>query len=172
MGLVLQPNVPDVPRAPIYTGPGWNLAQRLAFRFALVYLVLYILPFPFSAALNLVVGVHDLVVNEETNPTSEPPLFVKNVVEPVEKYVLKPYADFWDEVVLRTGRKVFDKEIEYRPLGSGDTTWNYVQLFVFAVLSAAVTLLWTLLAWLWWRVSRRSRLGYPHLHEWVRVLVR
>jgi hypothetical protein len=156
----------------LHRARGWNLAQRLAFRFVLVYLVLYILPFPITAALSLVIGVHDLAVNEEPDPNADPQFLFKYVVEPVSKYVTKPYADFWDEVVLRTGRKVFGVEIEYRPLGSGDTTWNYVQVFDFAVLSAAVALLWTLAAGGWWRLRRRSRLGYPHLHEWLRVLVR
>src|SRR5262249_51698018 len=82
------------------------------------------------------------------------------------------YADFWDEVVLWTGKKVFDVDIEYRPGGSGDTSWNYVQLFDFAVLSAAVALLWTLAATAWWRLRRRSRLGYPYLHAWLCVFVR
>jgi hypothetical protein len=158
----------------VYTGPGWNLAQRLAFRFVLVYFVLYILPFPIPNAVSLIAGVHDLVTGHEPNPVpdAEQPFVIKNVVEPVNKYVIKPYEDFWDEAVLWTGAKVFKKDIEYRPAGSGDTTWNYVQVFAFAVLSAIVTLLWTLAAGAWWRWRRRSRLGYPHLHECLRVFVR
>jgi len=149
--------------APVYTGPGWNLAQRLVFRFMLVYLILYILPFPITTLQSLLIDVPEIVTGEAPDG-SKPSL--------ITKYLTKPYQQFWDDLVLWTGKEVFGVEIEYRPLGSGDTTWNYVQIFAFAVISAAFTLLWTLTAWGWWRIRQRSRLGYPHLHAWLRVFVR
>lgn len=169
VGVYADPATPGV-----YTGPGWNLIQRVAFRFALAYLVLYILPFPIPNAVSLIAGLHDIITGYEPNPDpdAEQPFVIRYVVEPVNKYVIKPYGDAWDIAVLWTGENVFNRQIEYRPAGSGDTTWNYVQVFMYAVLSAAVTLLWTLAAgvrWHWWW---RSRLGYPHLHEWLRVFVR
>src|SRR4051812_25302284 len=97
-------------RQSVYTGPGWNLAQRVAFRFALVYFVLYIFPFPINTAEMLAYRIEEYATGRE--PGSEPTL--------VTKYVTKPYAEFWDEAVLRTGREVFGVEIEYRPAGSGD----------------------------------------------------
>jgi hypothetical protein len=144
------------------TGPGC-LAQRVAFRFAFVYLVLYILPFPIDQLDSLITTSREIVTGEEADP-EQPSL--------ISQYVTTPYRDFWDEVVLWTGRHVFGVEIQHRPAGSGDTTWNYVQVFDFAVISGALTLLWTLAAGVWWRARCRSHLGYPRLHEWLRVYVR
>ncbi len=143
--------------------PGWTLAQRLAFRFACVYLSLYIFPFPINTLDSLVTNIQEIVTGAE--PAPDQPSFLS-------RYLTKPYNDFMDKAVLWTGRTVFEVEIEYRPAGSGDTTWNYVQLFEFAALSAALTLLWTLASRVWGRLRRRPRLGYPRLHEWLRVYVR
>jgi hypothetical protein len=77
-----------------------------------------------------------------------------------------------DKAVVWTGQKVFGVEIQYRPGGSGDTTWNYVQVFMYAVVAAAVALLWTLAATLRWVIRHRERPAYPRLHEWLRVYVR
>jgi hypothetical protein len=155
-----------------HSGPPWTLAGRVSFRFVCIYLILYILPFPITAALGMVIGIYSLFAPDVPDLDAETPFVFKYVVTPVGKYVTRPYAEFWDEAVLWTGKKVFHVDIEYRPAGSGDTTWNYVQIFDFAVLSAAVTVLWTLVAGIWWRIRGRSRLGYPHLHEWLRVFVR
>lgn len=148
---------------PVHAKPGWTLAQRLAFRFAFVYLLLYIFPFPFNTLDSLMANLREIAVGEASE--SDPPSLIS-------RYLTKPYGDFWDEAVLLTGRKVFGIEIQYRPAGSGDTTWNYVQLFDFAVSAIVLTLLWTLAAWAWRRLRRRARLGYPYLHEWLRVYVR
>jgi hypothetical protein len=126
-------------------------------------LVLYILPFPINTLDSLLTNLREIVTGEEADPGQRSFL---------SQYLTGPYRDFWDEAVLRIGRAVFGVEIEYRPAGSGDTTWNYVQVFAFAVISAALTLLWTLAARAWRRRRRRSHLGYPHLHEWLRVYVR
>jgi hypothetical protein len=145
------------------TGSGWTLAQRLAFRLVFIYLVLYILPFPINTLDSLVADLREIVTGDAPDP---------NQPSPISRYVTKPYGDFWDQAVLWTGREVFGIEIEYRQAGSGDTTWNYVQLFDFAVISVALTLLWSLASWAWSRLRRQLHLGYPHLHEWLRVYVR
>ena len=150
-------------QASVCTGPGWNLAQRLTFRFVLVYFILYALPFPIETLQSLLINIHEIVTGDAPDNTNPPA---------ITRHVTKPYGEFWDQFVLRTGRELFGVEIEYRPLGSGDTTWNYVQVFDFAVISAVFTLLWSLAAWCWWRIRKRSRLGYPHLHAWLRVYVR
>ena len=49
-------------------------------------------------------------------------------------------------------------------LGSGDTTWDYVQLFCLLVLSVAATGVWSLLD--------RKRLNYDRLHLVLRTIVR
>jgi hypothetical protein len=70
----------------------------------------------------------------------------------------------WDPLVLWVGQEVFAVEITARPLGSGDTTWNYVQVFCFLVLALAATLVWSL--------CDRKRRHYEQLHEGLRVFVR
>jgi hypothetical protein len=120
---------PESRTDPSYSGPAWSLAHRLAFRFALVYLILYMLPFPIDALDSLIASVGALVTGEESDP-DHPSFLSRNVT--------KPYEEFWDGLVLRAGKEVFGVEIEYRPLGSGDTTWNYVSIFEFAVISATV----------------------------------
>ncbi len=69
-----------------------------------------------------------------------------------------------DPIVLWVGEVVFGLDITIRPLGSGDTTWNYVQLFCFLVLAVTATLAWSVLD--------RRRVQYRRLHDWLRVLVR
>ncbi len=78
--------------------------------------------------------------------------------------VFQGYADLWDAPVRWVGARVFGVDITVRPNGSGDTTWNYVQVFCFLVLASAATLAWTLLD--------RKRGSYPRLFQGLRVWVR
>src|SRR5215469_8980401 len=43
--------------------------------------------------------------------------------------IIQPYVSVWDAVVPWVGEQVFGVEITVRPNGSGDTTYNYVQVF-------------------------------------------
>ncbi len=115
-------------------GPRWGLAKRLLFRFGFAYLVLYLLPFPLSAFYFL---------------------FGAGV---------QGYASLWHAVVPWVGKRLFQVDITVLPNGSGDTTYNYVQMFCFLVLAALVALVWTLLD--------RRRTHYARLYEWLRVYVR
>jgi len=74
------------------------------------------------------------------------------------------YQNLWNALVPWVGKVVFHVAITVQPNGSGDTTWNYVQLFCFVVLAAVATLVWTLLD--------RRRANYARLHEWLRIWVR
>lgn len=74
------------------------------------------------------------------------------------------YDGLWKVLVLWVGKHLFGVEITVFPRGSGDTTYNYVQLFCMLVLAAAATLVWSILD--------RKRPGYERLHEWLRVYVR
>jgi hypothetical protein len=74
------------------------------------------------------------------------------------------YQTFLDSVVTWVGRTVFHVTITVQPNGSGDTTWNYVQLFIFVVLALAATVVWSILD--------RRRTQYARLYEWLRVYVR
>jgi uncharacterized membrane protein YphA (DoxX/SURF4 family) len=114
--------------------PVWSPVKRLLFRFAFCYLVLYSFPFPLY-------------------------------------YI--PYVGmvaYWynnllvDKLVPWVGQQVFGVAITVQPNGSGDTTYNYVQLFCFFLIAAAAALVWSLL-------DRRRR-NYARLYEWLRVYVR
>jgi uncharacterized membrane protein YphA (DoxX/SURF4 family) len=169
MSFGLKPTLAPV-AAPLQTdAPRWKFAQCLLFRFAFVYLVLYILPFPIEPAADLVERLATLARGEEpATPGDEP----RGVNKLASDWVLKPYEEFWDKIVLWTGKKVFNVDIVYRPAGSGDTTWNYVQVFCFAVLSSVAAVGWTLAALVSGRLLRRERSAYPLLHDWLRVYVR
>jgi hypothetical protein len=119
------------------TSPEWSLGKRIAFRFVFVYLLLYNVTFP----LNFLV-------------------FAPNLVGQISK----PYEEFWNTLVPVVGKHVFDVEITVRPNGSGDTTYNYVQVFCYLVMSVAATIVWTLLD--------HERTNYSTLSVWLRVWVR
>lgn len=51
----------------------------------------------------------------------------------------------WDPLILFVGEKVFDVEIVTRPNGSGDTLYNYVQLFTIFLTSILGTVIWSVL---------------------------
>jgi hypothetical protein len=77
---------------------------------------------------------------------------------------LQWYENLWNAVVPWVGRHVFETDVNVLPNGSGDTTYNYIQVFCFLVLALAAALVWTLLD--------RRRAHYRTLHEWLRVYVR
>ena len=113
--------------------PAWGPAKRFFFRFAFAYFMLFIFPFP----LNLIPGVQVL---------------------------MQPYQEFWDSMVPSIGARVFDVQItDFAPNGSGDRTYDYVQVFCFAVLALIAAVCWTILD--------RKRRNYARLYEWLRVYV-
>ncbi|HEY7216374.1 MAG TPA: hypothetical protein VIC28_17265, partial [Thermoanaerobaculia bacterium] len=74
------------------------------------------------------------------------------------------YYELLRVLVTWVARHVFQVDVTLLANGSGDSTFNYVQLFCFLVLAATATLVWSLLD--------RKRRNYARLHEWLRVLVR
>lgn len=113
----------------------WHPAARVAFRFGFVYLMLYCLPFPLG---NL----------------------------PYTEALAAPYAKLWEAVVPWVGRRVLKLDYEIATVfnGSGDRTFDYVQLLCFLALSAAAAAAWSLLD--------RKRAAYPRLYQWLWVYVR
>lgn len=75
-------------------------------------------------------------------------------------------SGLWNPLVSWTGKSILrlDYEITVLPNGSGDTTWNYVQVLLFLMLSALGTLVWS--------IADRKRLQYDTLLFWIIVLVR
>lgn len=82
------------------------------------------------------------------------------------QFIPKLPGDFWFKLIQLTGKYVLQipYEITVRPNGSGDTTYNYVEVFLFACLSLLATLIWSLLD--------RRRNDYHKLYYWARVMVR
>jgi hypothetical protein len=76
----------------------------------------------------------------------------------------QPYLKLWDILVPWAGSTLFHADTSVLPNLSGDTTYNYVQVFCFAMLALAATAIWTLLD--------RRRANYARLQEGLRVWVR
>lgn len=114
--------------------PQWGPVKRMLFRFGFVYFLLYLLPFP----LNVIP-------------------YTYAVAEWWEQ-------ELWNSLVTWVGWLVFEVDITVLPNGSGDTTWNYVQLFCCFVLALAAAGIWTVLD--------RHRPNYRRLHEGLRIYVR
>lgn len=74
------------------------------------------------------------------------------------------YQAFWAWLVKRVGPLFFGTEITVEPNGSGDTTYNYIQVFLFLLIALAVALLWA------WR-GRRAVIP-PRWDEALRTYVR
>ena len=70
----------------------------------------------------------------------------------------------WERLVKWIGQQVFHVKITVLPNGSGDTTFNYVELVCWVGLAVAMTVLWTLLD--------RKRTAYVYLNELLRLVVR
>jgi hypothetical protein len=83
---------------------------------------------------------------------------------PMSGTVLQPYVDAWNAAVPWVGEHVFGTAITVRPNGSGDTTYNYVQVFCYLVLALVLGCVWTLLD--------RRRAHYVLLYQWLTVYVR
>jgi len=115
--------------------PVWGPVKKLLFRFSFVYLILYSFPFP-----------------------------LYYIPIPFLGTVFGWYFQGSNKLVHWTGEQVFGVTITVQPNGSGDTTYNYVQVFCFLVVAVAAALVWTLLD--------RRRANYSRLYEWLRVYTR
>lgn len=70
----------------------------------------------------------------------------------------------WELLVKWVGLRVFGVTITVLPNGSGDTTFNYVQVFCALILAAVVAVVWT--------IADRRRTSYDALSHWLRAYVR
>jgi hypothetical protein len=74
------------------------------------------------------------------------------------------YNNFWTGAVTWTGKLLFHLDVTVRPNGSGDTTYNYIQVLILAAIAAAAALAWTVLD--------RRRTHYARLYGWLRIYIR
>jgi hypothetical protein len=95
--------------------PPWSPAQRVLFRFACSYLVLYTFPFPLQRI-----------------PWAGPIL-------------TQPYKGLWDRLVPWAGKHLLGIPVRIPTGGSGDTTYHYLQVLGFLILAAVATAAWTVL---------------------------
>jgi len=74
------------------------------------------------------------------------------------------YDALWQRIVTPVGKAVFGADTSVLPNGSGDTTYNYVQVFCFLVIALFATAVWSILD--------RKRTNYARLHEGLRIYIR
>jgi hypothetical protein len=116
----------------------WSLTTRVAFRFFALYFAFYILLTQMFEALFNGPGA--------TGWTPEHTWTVTSLVTWVARSVL-------GFPPLFAG-----------PSGSGDKPYDYAFAFTFLVISATLTLIWS--------IADRKRLAYPGLHKWYRLFLR
>ncbi|HZF10397.1 MAG TPA: hypothetical protein VFE33_16530 [Thermoanaerobaculia bacterium] len=83
---------------------------------------------------------------------------------PYVDVVADKYDALWETLVPWVGRRFCHLSITIFPNGSGDTTFNYVQIACYLAIAVASTVLWTALD--------RKRKNYARLLAWLRVFVR
>jgi hypothetical protein len=112
----------------------WNV-NTLTFRFIFIYFVFYIFPFPLDA-----IPFSEIAWQWLSASTF-------NIVDAAYKQI---------------------QGIDYKPLvmpgGSGDTTYNYIQVFAFVVVAFVLTLIWSAID--------RKRTIDDKLYYWLTILVR
>ena len=113
----------------------WSLPRRLGFRFAFAYFVIYSFPFPLDQL-------------------------------PWSDWFTGAVDQAWHASIPWVAKHVLqlEKEITIFPAGSGDTTFNYVQLLVHLGLALFAALIWSLLD--------RKRIAYESLHDGLWVYLR
>src|SRR5262249_31310674 len=79
-------------------------------------------------------------------------------------YNLPLLGVLWYALVPWFAERVLGVEITVFPNGSGDTTFNFVQLLLAVGIAFAVTIAWS--------VADRERPSYERLHDWTRTVVR
>lgn len=77
-----------------------------------------------------------------------------------------PLDELWNVPVTWAGRWLINRDyhIEVMPNGSGDTTFNYLQIFCLAVIAAIISVIWG--------IADRKRPDYRKLQYWLMVLLR
>jgi uncharacterized membrane protein YphA (DoxX/SURF4 family) len=113
----------------------WRLGTRIAFRFVFAYFILYCLPFPLG--------------------------WFHYTGYPAQKWNhLKEFVVPW------VGKHVLhlSSSITIFPNGSGDTTYNYVEVLCFLAVAVFATAIWSLLD--------RRRPNYEKLQQWLILYIR
>jgi hypothetical protein len=83
---------------------------------------------------------------------------------PYVSKITEPYTTLWHKVVPWVGSHFFNVNITVFTNGSGDTTYDYLLCFCFAVAAVGATMIWSILD--------RKRSNYARLHQWLNIYVR
>lgn len=113
----------------------WHVGTKVIFRFGFIYFLLFIFPFPVGWI-------------------------------PFTELLKVLYYRAWLVPVNWVGTNILSipYEITILPNGSGDTTFNYVLIFIFLMLAMAGTVIWTILD--------SNRIHYEKLWYWFVVVLR
>src|SRR5581483_5890697 len=131
----------EIPSQEVTSPVRWSLALRVAFRFCCCYWLLYCLPG--DGRVSLIEAF------------------------PCGSYVALPFTKLWHLVCPLVAIHWFHqsgKAVTYFPTGSGDTTLGFVQNFLFLVIAAGATVVWSIIDY--------RRPNYHTLYKWLRLLVR
>ena len=127
----------------------WNAYQKIAFRFFCCLFLIYLFPFPIDSLpfVNELLSIH--------------PKLSEWFGAPFEKY-----TEFWHAFIPWIGKHIIrlTTPITIFTNGSGDTTYDYVLLLTYFILSFVGCMIWT--------VITRRRPSYTQAYYWLRVLVR
>lgn len=117
----------------------WRPATRMAFRFCFVYFILFSLSNQIFAGLLMIPNL--------------------DIPDPGTLWPMRQVT-FW------AARHIFrvTRDLVYTGSGSGDKTFDWVQVFCLLVIAIVATLAW-------WIADRR-RTSYPGLYKWFRVVIR
>lgn len=126
------------------SGP-WHPLTRIVFRFFAAYFALYVVLTQMLFGLLFV-------------PTPE--WLSTRLFKGYQRFLTDPAQ----HAVIWIGNRVFHTSIQVVPTGSGDTMFNYAQVFCLAVLALVIALLWSILD------RRRER--YDRTYRWFRVFLR
>ncbi|WP_298418716.1 hypothetical protein [uncultured Kordia sp.] len=113
----------------------WNLFEKIGFRFLFIYFLLFTLPFPLD------------------------------IFEYLSK-ITKFYDDVtWKKIIPFVSENIFNIPYDTLalPLGSGDTTYNYIQLFCFIIITVLITIIWSILD--------RKRKNYKRLLQYFIIYI-
>jgi len=153
----------------------WHSPQRGAFRFAFSYFTLY----NASALMGIVGGFAATTVTYIAGLVSGAAspgagTATNSAQGAIYGFVYAPITAF--QLVMRTvvpwvGKHVLQlpKDITIFPAGSGDTTYNYVEILVFAAIAMLITVVWSIVA----HIRRNGRhAAYVRLHDLLRIQLR
>lgn len=113
----------------------WGLLKKILFRFSCAYILLFNFPFPIAYL-------------------------------PYGKGISEYYDNLWKAFVPWIGTHILhiSNPISTQFTGSGDTTYNYLQVLCYAAIALIVTVIWT--------VIDRKRPSYQSLFHWLKIYTR